>query len=153
VHPAGPRQVAALAAAPVPRTVVWLDELQRCLDGEHGLTCAVVRTLLNPPHPAVIIGTLWPGRYTAYTSLPEPGGADPHARERGVLDLAAIIRVKPAFSPAEQHRARAAAAPDPRLRAALESTSYGLTKPWPPRRSWSPAGRTPRPPARTRGRC
>ncbi len=29
VHPAGPDQVAALAAAPAPRTVVWLDELQR----------------------------------------------------------------------------------------------------------------------------
>ena len=38
VHPAGPAEVAALAAAPSPRTVVWLDELQRYLDGEHGLT-------------------------------------------------------------------------------------------------------------------
>ena len=38
VHPAGPAEVAALAAAPPPRTVVWLDELQRYLDGEHGLT-------------------------------------------------------------------------------------------------------------------
>jgi hypothetical protein len=43
VHPVGPDQVAALAATPVPRTVVWLDELQRYLDGEHGLTGAVVR--------------------------------------------------------------------------------------------------------------
>jgi hypothetical protein len=41
---------------------VWLDELQRYLDGKHGLTAAVVRTLLNAPHPAVIIGTLWPDR-------------------------------------------------------------------------------------------
>ena len=88
VHPAGPAEVAALAAAPSPRTVVWLDELQRYLDGEHGLTGGVVRALLNAPHPAVIIGTLWPDRYTAYTTLPAPGGADPHAREREVLDLA-----------------------------------------------------------------
>ena len=88
VHPAGPGEVAALAAAPSPRTVVWLDELQRYLDGEHGLTGGVVRALLNAPHPAVIIGTLWPDRYTAYTALPAPGGADPHAREREVLDLA-----------------------------------------------------------------
>ena len=88
VHPAGPAEVAALAAAPPPRTVVWLDELQRYLDGEHGLTGGVVRALLNAPHPAVIIGTLWPDRYTAYTAVPAPGGADPHAREREVLDLA-----------------------------------------------------------------
>ena len=60
VHPAGPGQVAALAAAPVPRLVVWLDELQRYLDGEHGLTGAVVRELLNAPGPVVIIATLWP---------------------------------------------------------------------------------------------
>jgi hypothetical protein len=46
-HPAGPAEVSALAQAPPPRTVVWLDELQRYLDGEHGLTGAVVRALLN----------------------------------------------------------------------------------------------------------
>jgi hypothetical protein len=128
VHPAGPGEVTALAAAPAPRMVVWLDELQRYLDGEHGLTGAAVRALLNAPHPAVIIGTLWPDLYAAYTALPAPGGADPHAREREVLDLAAIVRIDPAFSPAEQDRARAAAVRDPRLRVALDTVSYGLTQ-------------------------
>ena len=128
VHPAGPAEVAALAQAPSPRTVVWLDELQRYLDGEHGLTGAVVRALLNAPHPAVIIGTLWPDLYTAYTTVPAPGGADPHAREREVLDLADVVRIGPEFSPAEQDRARAAAARDPRLRVALEAAGYGLTQ-------------------------
>ncbi len=126
VHPAGPGDVAALAQTSAPRTVVWLDELQRYLDGEHGLTGAVVRALLN--HLAVIIGTLWPDRYTAYTALPGSGGADPHAREREVLDLAYVIRIDPEFSPAEQHRARAAAARDQRLAIALESAGYGLTQ-------------------------
>ena len=70
VHPAGPGEVAALAAAPPARTVVWLDELQRYLDGEHGLTGGVVRALLNAPGPVVIIGTLWPDRYAAYTTVP-----------------------------------------------------------------------------------
>ena len=107
---------------------MWLDELQRYLDGEHGLTGGVVRALLNAPHPAVIIGTLWPDRYTAYTTVPAPGGADPHAREREVLDLAAVVRIGPEFSPAEQDRARAAAARDPRLRVALEAAGYGLTQ-------------------------
>jgi hypothetical protein len=128
VHPAGPGEVAALAQAPFPRMVVWLDELQRYLDGEHGLTGAVVRALLNAPHPAVIIGTLWPDRYTAYTTVPVPGGADPHAREREVLDMAAVVRIDSAFSPTEQDRARAAAGRDPRLRVALGAAGYGLTQ-------------------------
>ena len=75
VHPAGPTEVTALAQAPPPRTVVWLDELQRYLDGENGLTGATVRALLGAPHPAVIISTLWPDRYTAYTAVPMPGDA------------------------------------------------------------------------------
>jgi hypothetical protein len=128
VHPAGPGEVAALAAAPMPRMVVWLDELQRYLDGEHGLTGGVVRALLSGPYPVVLIGTLWPERYTDYTTVPARGGGDPHARERQVLDLAAVIRIGPEFSPVEQDRARAAAARDPRLRVALESAGYGLTQ-------------------------
>jgi TIR domain len=128
VHPAGPAEVAARAGAPAPRTVVWLDELQRYLDDEHGLTGGVVRALLNAPHPGVIIATLWPDRYTAYTAVPAPDGDDPHAREREVLDLAAVVHIDPAFSPAEQGRAEAAAARDPRLLVALESAGYGLTQ-------------------------
>ena len=107
---------------------MWLDELQRYLDGEHGLTGAVVRALLNAPDPVVIIGTLWPDRYAAYTTVPGPGGADPHAREREVLDLAEIIRIGPEFSPAEQDRARAAAARDPRLAGRAGAAGYGLTQ-------------------------
>jgi hypothetical protein len=128
VHPVGPGEVAALARTPSPQVVVWLDELQRYLDGEHGLTSDVVRRLLNAPHPVVIIGTLWPDRYTAYTTMPPSAGADPHAREREVLDLATVIRIAPELTPAEQDRARAAAARDPRLRIALDMTGYGLTQ-------------------------
>jgi hypothetical protein len=81
----------------------------------------VVRALVNAPHPLVIIGTLWPDLYAAYTMLPDPAGADPHAREREVVDLADVVRIGPEFSPAEQERARAAAARDPRLKMALEA--------------------------------
>ncbi len=128
VHPAGPDQVAALAAAPRWGMVVWLDELQRYLDGEHGLTGGVVRALLNAPDPVAIIATLWPGRYTNYTTMAAPGGADKRAREREVLDLAAVIRIPAEFSPAEQSRARAAAARDQRLAVALDTAGYGLTQ-------------------------
>ena len=128
VHPGGPAEVAELARAPVPRMVVWLDELQRYLDGEHGLTGGVVRALLNAPHSAVVIGTMWPDLYAAYTSVPAPGGPDPRAREREVLDLADVVRIDPEFGAAEQGRARAAAARDPRLQVALDATDYGLTQ-------------------------
>jgi hypothetical protein len=128
VHPAGPGEVAALTRAPVPRMVVWLDELQNYLDGERGLTSAVVRALLGAPQPVVIIGTLWPDRYAAYTEVPVPGSGDPRARERHVLALADVVRIAPEFSPAERDRARAAAARDPRLKAALEAAGYGLTQ-------------------------
>ena len=128
LHPAGPDQVSALAQAPPRRTVVWLDELQRYLDGEDGLTGGVVRALLDGPHPVVIIGTLWPDRYHAYTAVPAPGGPDPWAREREVLDLADVVRIAPEFSPAEQDRARAAAAGDRRLAVALGAAGYGLTQ-------------------------
>jgi thioredoxin-like negative regulator of GroEL len=126
VHPAGRDQVAALARVLSPQTVVWLDELQDYLDGERGLDGAVVRALLN--HPAVIIGTLWPERYAAYTTLPAAGGADPLSRERQVLDLADVVRIAPTFSDAEQDRARDAAARDPRLQVALDAAGYGLTQ-------------------------
>jgi hypothetical protein len=42
VRPAGLGEAAALAAAPAPRTVVWLDGLPRYLGGECGLTGGVV---------------------------------------------------------------------------------------------------------------
>ncbi len=128
VHPAGPDHVATLAQVPSPQIVVWLDELQRYLDGEHGLTSAVLQALLNAPHPAVIIGTLWPDRYTAYNTVPTPGGADSRARERQVLDIADVVRISPEFSPAEQNRAAVAAARDRRLAVALEAAGYGLTQ-------------------------
>jgi hypothetical protein len=63
-----------------------------------------------------------------YTAVPAHGGADPHARERQLLDLATVVRIAPAFTPAEQARARAAATRDPRLKVALEASGYGLTQ-------------------------
>jgi len=82
VYPADPGKVAALARAPPPRTVVWLDGLWRYLDGEHGLTGGVMRALLNAPNPVVISGTPWPDQYTACTAVAARGSADPRAGTR-----------------------------------------------------------------------
>ena len=128
VHPGGPAEVAALTAAPPLRMVVWLDEMQRYLDGEGGLVGGVVRALLGSPSPIVLIGTLWPDRYHAYTAVPSPGGPDPRTREREVLGLAEVIRIGEEFSPAEQGRARVAAVRDRRLALALGAAGYGLTQ-------------------------
>jgi hypothetical protein len=128
IHPAGPAEVAALAKRPPARTVIWLDEIQRYLDGKDGLTGGVVRALLNAPTPVVIVGTLWPGRFATYTALPARGSNDPHAREREVLHLADAVRIEPDFSVSEQARARDAATGDRRLQVALAATGYGLTQ-------------------------
>jgi hypothetical protein len=128
VHPDGPAEVGALARAPLPRTVVWLDELQRYLDGEHGLTVGVIRSLLSGPHQPLIIATLWPDYYTTYAALPSPGGADAYARERQVLDPATVVRIGPEFTQAERERARAAATRDRRLAIALDSAADQLTQ-------------------------
>jgi hypothetical protein len=86
-----------LAQTPFPQTVVSLDELQRYLEGEHGLSGGMVRALLTPPYPAVVISTLWPEKYVTYTTVPVSGGPDPCTREREVLDLAAVVRIGPAL--------------------------------------------------------
>ena len=74
-----------------PSAYLIFARLCGCLDGEHGLSGGVVRALLGAPGPVVLIGTLWPDRYHAYTAVPAPGETDPHAREREVLELAAVI--------------------------------------------------------------
>ncbi|WP_433513745.1 helix-turn-helix domain-containing protein [Nonomuraea sp. CA-143628] len=70
LHPTDAAHLRTLAAAPPPKTVVWLDELQRFLQGEHRLDVATVRMLLQAG--AVLVATLWPERHAAYTTPPLP---------------------------------------------------------------------------------
>jgi hypothetical protein len=128
VHPSSADDIAALAANPRPRTVVWLDEMQRYFGGERGLTGGVVRRLLTGATPVVIVATLWPDRYLRYTETPAYGGPDLHGHEREVLELAEVLVVPEMFSVAEQGRAKAAAATDRLLATALDSVGYGLTQ-------------------------
>ena len=98
------------------------------VDGEHGLTGGVVRALLKVPPPRgdhrdVVARPM----HAAYTTVPTPRGPDPHAREREVLDLAAVIRIAPAFSPAEQAGPRRRSR-DARLQIALDAVGHGLTQ-------------------------
>ncbi|GFJ81311.1 hypothetical protein [Phytohabitans houttuyneae] len=122
VQPADADGVWRLAAAPVPRTVVWLDELQRYL-GERGLAAETVRELRRAG--AVVIGTLWPDEYLARTVPRAPGTDDPYAGDRALLDLAEVVDVADTLSGEERGRAAALAATDSRLRVALETAGAG----------------------------
>jgi len=125
LHPAGSEDVRSLAAAPKARTVVWLDELQRYLGGENGLSAGTVRELLRGGF--ILVGTMWPNEYASRISLRRRGGDD-HGGERELLQLAQVMDVPPAFSEAERHRAQHVASNDRRIRQALNNEDAGITQ-------------------------
>jgi tetratricopeptide (TPR) repeat protein len=124
LHPVDPEAVRTLAAMPTPHTVVWLDELQRYLDGPGGLPVGVVRDLVGAG--TVLAGTLWPHEYSR-TVARVPGEPDRHANDRELFGLARVIDVPHAFSTAERRRAEALAA-DRRIRIALDTPDAGFTQ-------------------------
>jgi len=123
--PTVPEALRDLAAEPAPRTVVWLDELQRFLDPAAGLSAAVVRNLVTAR--TVLLGTLWPGEYSSRLASRTPGVLDQHANDREVLGLAHVIDVPDNFSVAER-RGAAAVTSDPRIGIALENPDAGFTQ-------------------------
>ncbi len=125
VHPADAAAVGGLVQALTPRTVVWLDELQRYLDNAGGLPVAIVRELAMAG--VVLVGTLWPDEYGARTAPRLPGRPDLHSNDRELLGLAQVIDVPEAFSLAERRRAEALAS-DRRIRIALDTPDAGFTQ-------------------------
>lgn len=125
LHPRDAAEVRAFADAVTPRTVLWLDELQRYLDQPGGIPVGVIRTLLTAKQ--LVVGTLWPGDYTIRIGLRISGQPDRYAEDRELLGLARIIEVADTFSVAERKRAEDLAA-DPRIRTALNSSDAGVTQ-------------------------
>jgi tetratricopeptide (TPR) repeat protein len=127
VHPdaADADSLSAIAAASIPRVVVWLDELQRYLDRPVELTAGLVRRLAGAG--AVLVGTVWPDEYARRSRPRTPDQPDPHADAREVLDLATSIDVPTAFSTMEQRRAEDLA-DDQRIRIALRTADAGITQ-------------------------
>jgi hypothetical protein len=108
-------------SAPGPRTVLWLDELQRC-----HVPAGRMRSVLAAG--AIAVGTLWPDEYNCRIAPRRPGQPDPYAEQRELLGLAHVIDVPEAFTAAERRRAERLAADDHRLRIALSSTDAGVTQ-------------------------
>jgi predicted negative regulator of RcsB-dependent stress response len=123
LHPAARSdQLARLATDPIPQTVVWLDELQRYLDGRDGLTADTLRALLSAPGPIVLVATLWPGHYNSYTTPPQDGNNhDPYRWEREVLNLAEVTHLHQVWTEPELQRARQTAEGDPRIKYAVNA--------------------------------
>ncbi|MFF5966296.1 tetratricopeptide repeat protein [Streptomyces collinus] len=129
LHPADAGTVAPMLDQLPGRLVIWLDELQNHVSGTHQLTAATVRDLLARPEPVVLVGTLWPHYYDAWTATPASATGDERNRaERELLKLAETVHVSAVLSPAERGRAVALAESDGRLRLALDSQDFGLTQ-------------------------
>ena len=125
--PADADVVAGLAAAPTPRTVVWLDELQRYLGATpSGLSAGVARRLIAAG--TVLTATMWPDEYGTRISPPRATGQpNPHADDRQLLGLARVVDVPADLSSVERRRAEEVAA-DPRIRIALDAADAGFTQ-------------------------
>ncbi|WP_328974209.1 hypothetical protein [Streptomyces canus] len=101
-----------------PRTVVWLNEAQHYLgDPKVGEPiAAAVHTLLTQFErgPVLVLGTLWPEYARQYTSLPAPGGPDPHSQVRKLLTRRTVT-VPEVFAPPALAAAAALAADGDKL--------------------------------------
>jgi tetratricopeptide (TPR) repeat protein len=120
------QQIRALAAAPTPRTVLWLDELQRYLHNPDRVTAGIVRAMLRGR--TVLVGTMWPDDYAIRVAARQTGTDDRYARDRELLDLAHVFDVADVFTAAEHTGAQELAATDGRIRVALDSSDGGLTQ-------------------------
>jgi hypothetical protein len=126
LHPTDTDAVRTFADTPTPRTVLWLDELQRYFSHPGGLPAGVVRGMITAR--TVLVATLWPDECTTRTAPRAPGQTDPYANDRDLLGIAWVVDVPDTFTTAERRRAQALVATDPRIRLALDTPDAGFTQ-------------------------
>ena len=129
----------AEATFPLPKLIVWLDELQRFLDGPYltpgstPITAAAVRHLLDAPTPVVVLGAMWPEHATQLRATePDPHTSGQRPRYPGAADILRDGRVQQetltSFSGIEREAADRLSSDDPRLAKALADPHYNVTE-------------------------
>ncbi|MGK5520710.1 hypothetical protein ACSNN9_15310 [Micromonospora sp. URMC 107] len=122
----------------LPPLVVWLDELQRFLDGPYltaghtSITASAVRKLLESSSPVVFVGTLWPEYARQFRSTDRDDAAGLwRPRYPSALDILRNSRLREislaAFSAEEREKAAEFGDIDPRLAVALKIKDHSLT--------------------------
>ncbi|GAA0454584.1 hypothetical protein Ade02nite_03060 [Paractinoplanes deccanensis] len=122
VHPAEMAALDPLLDAPAPRTVVWLDDLQRYPD-QHAVAVRVRRAIAAG---FVVAGTLATGDHRAPSSRERRPG--PYTTDSAMLSLGHVVDVPDAFTPAERQRAKELSDDDPRLWVAVDTSDTGVTQ-------------------------
>ncbi|MCZ4125051.1 hypothetical protein [Streptomyces sp. H39-S7] len=127
VHPADADELAAWVQASHigPRTVLWLDEAQRYLNGAPGERAAkALGRLLDQVTPLSVVGTMWPEHLRRLTeSRGDSGDESPHTRAL-LTGRHAMITVPDTLS-GDSSAVTVAAARDPRLAAAVRAAGSG----------------------------
>ena len=103
-------------------TVLWLNETQAYLDGEHGEeAAAALRRLLTSTLRVVVVGTMWDTDWRALTARPVAGDLG-HPQARELLDQSTVkIAVPASFTGRTLTELRQAAGNDPRLAEAFQA--------------------------------
>ena len=128
----------AEAAFPLPKLIVWLDEMQQYLEGPYlagktPITLAAVRQLLASPTPVVILGSMWPEHRDRLTAVDADQSAGVRRyRYPGAAEILTDDRLQEwtllSFSAAEREAAEKLSDADPRLAEALAVRDYGITE-------------------------
>ncbi len=122
----------------LPKLIVWLDELQRFLDGPYltpgstAISAATIRRLLDAPTPVVVVGTLWPEYATKLRALDVQPGGPALPWYPAAVDILGDRRLHQVavetFSEAERAGAAQRAGGDPRLARALADRDFNVTE-------------------------
>ena len=115
------------------KTVMWLDELDKYLEGEHPLEPGSVRRLISRGVGAIIMGNLWPAQFEKFKQRPLPKASEDLAEDtlsgqRYILRMAHVFNLPPRLSSDERTRAELLGRTDIRIGKALASTQYTFTQ-------------------------
>lgn len=139
LHPSNAELVRLLAKAtyPLPPLVIWLDELQKYLEGPYcqggsdPLTADTLEDLIMADTPVVIVGTIWPhiARHLGRVAVGVGDRTPRYPDAAAVLNMPGCYRITLLTATAdERRRAARLANHDRRLALAAADDRHGLTE-------------------------